>query len=102
MGYIASAVNVVSSNPCVGPSPRIKISFLLLSIFTDQLILVSKIKTFLPILQPVNENTKQESNPMLLYLYLSGSAFLVSFTDPNKQLFNVKSRFKFLKHVLSA
>ena len=31
IGYFASAVNVVSSNPCVGPSPRVKISFSLLS-----------------------------------------------------------------------
>ena len=29
--YFASTVNVVSTNPCVGPSPRIKISFPLLS-----------------------------------------------------------------------
>ena len=29
-------------------------------------------------------------------LHLSRSAFLVSFTDPNKQLFNVKSVFTFL------
>ena len=28
MEYITSAVNVVSFNPCVDPSPRIKISFL--------------------------------------------------------------------------
>ena len=26
IGYLASAFYVVSSNPCVGPSPRIKIS----------------------------------------------------------------------------
>ena len=45
-----------------------------------------------------NENSKWESNPMLwlLFLYLSRSAFLVSFTDPNKQLPKVKSMFKFL------
>ena len=43
----------------------------------------------------VNENSERESNPLpwLLYLYLSGSAFLVSFIDPSKQLFNVKSVF---------
>ena len=29
---------------------------------------------------------------------LSGSAFLVSFTDPNKQLCNVKPVLKFLNH----
>ena len=49
-------------------------------------------------LRSVNENFDQKSNPMSkpLYLYLFGSAFLVSFTEPNKQLFNVKSVFKFL------
>ena len=31
-----------------------------------------------------------------MYLYLSRSAFLVSFTDPNKQLPNVKFVYKFL------
>ena len=43
-------------------------------------------------LSSVNENPERESNPMLqpIYLYLSESAFLVSFIDPSKQLFNVK------------
>ena len=56
--------------------------------------------TFFPILPSVNENSERESNPMLyrLYLYLSRSALLISFTDPNKQLFNVKPLFKFLNH----
>ena len=46
----------------------------------------------------VSENFERESNPLplLQYLYLSGSAFLFSFTDPNKQFFNVKSMFKCL------
>ena len=50
---------------------------------------------------PVIKNSEQESNSMLwsLYLYLSRSAFLVSYTDLNKQLFNVRSVFKFLNHV---
>ena len=58
--------------------------------------------TFFPMLPSVNENSERESNPMLrpLYLYLSGSAFLVSFTDSHKQFFNVKSVFKFLNHGL--
>ena len=34
-------------------------------------------------------------------MYLSRSAFLVSFTDPNKQSFNVKSVFKLLKRGIS-
>ena len=41
MGYIASAVKTVSSNPCVDPSPRIKI------------------------LGENNENSERESNPKL-------------------------------------
>ena len=54
-------------------------------------------------LPSLNENSERESNPMpwLVYLYLSGSAFLVSFTDPKAQLFNVKSMFKFLNHGVS-
>ena len=35
--YWISADNVVSSNPCVGPFPRIKVSFFLLLICTDEL-----------------------------------------------------------------
>ena len=48
----------------------------------------------------VNENSELESNPTLqpLYFYLSGSGFLVNYTDPNKQLPNVKSVFKSLSH----
>ena len=46
----------------------------------------------------------KESNPMSLqlHLYLSRSASLVNFKDPNKQLFNAKSAFKFkFQHGLS-
>ena len=51
----------------------------------------------------VNKNSERESNPMPypLYLYLFGSAFLVRFADPNKQIFNVKSIFKFLNNGLN-
>ena len=51
----------------------------------------------------VNENFEQESNlmPEPLYLCLSRPAFLVSFTEPNKQLFNVKSLSKFLNYGVS-
>ena len=34
--------------------------------------------------------------PLPVYLHLLRSAFLVSFTDPNAQLTNVKSVFNFL------
>ena len=47
-------VNVVSSNPCVGSSLRIKISLFLLSCLTDELI---SDETFLPVLQSGNENS---------------------------------------------
>ena len=49
--------------------------------------------TFFPWVSSVNKNFEQESNPMLepVYLYLSRSAFLISFTDPNEQLPNAKS-----------
>ena len=59
--------------------------------------------TFFPVLPPVNENSGRESNPMSqpLYMYLSGSAFLHCFRNTNKQLFNVKSVFKFLNHRLN-
>ena len=59
--------------------------------------------TFFPMLPSVNENSERESNPMLqpLHLPYSGSAISVSFTDPNKQLFNVKSVFKFLNYEFS-
>ena len=58
---------------------------------------------FFPKLPSVTENFEWESNPIpqQLYLYLSGSIFFVISTDPNKQLFNVRSVFKYLKHGLS-
>ena len=48
IGYIASAINVESSNPCTGPSPSIKISLFLLSIWTDELISAPEMMTFSP------------------------------------------------------
>ena len=52
--------------------------------------------TFFLMLPSGNEDSGRESNGMLqsLYLYLSRSTSLVSFTDPQKQLPNVKSVFK--------
>ena len=55
---------MVSFNACVGPSPRIKRSLLLLSICTDELLSVPEIMTFFPNLQSVNKNSEQKSNPM--------------------------------------
>ena len=74
------------SNPCVGPLPRIKVSFFLLSIFVEGLISTLKIITFLPKSTP-NEKGVSLSNPIPYpeYPYWSISAFLVNLTDPNKQ-----------------
>ena len=68
--------------------------------------------TFFPTLPSVNENSELESYSVspLQYLYLSVcvvfiyiylSAFLVSSTDANKQLFNAKYLFKSLIHGFS-
>ena len=64
-GYMASAVNMVSSNPCVGPPARIKMSFSLLWICTDRLILAPNIVVFFPKLPSVDKNSERESNLML-------------------------------------
>ena len=50
---------------------------------------------------PPSANENSENENQILYLYLSGSAFLVSFPDPNKQLFNVKHVLKFLNYEFS-
>ena len=47
-------------------------------------------------LPSANKNSERESNPIpyTLYFYLFGSAFIASFTAPNKQSFRVKPIFK--------
>ena len=64
IGHFPSTVNVVSSNPCVGPSSKIEISLFLFSICTDELKSAPKLMTFFPVLLSVNENSERESNPM--------------------------------------
>ena len=59
IGYIDSAINMISFNPYVGPSPRIKISFALLSIFTGVLVSAPKIRTFFPKLLSVNKSLNE-------------------------------------------
>ena len=46
--FFFSKVNVVPFNTRVGPSPRIKITFLLLSTYTEELRSTTKIIQFLP------------------------------------------------------
>ena len=88
-----SAVNECPPNPCVGPFPKIKMSFPLLSIRTDELISTPKIIALLPKLPSGCVKTPLPSNPIQYpeYLYLSTSTFLVVLTPPNKQFSKVKS-----------
>ena len=57
--------------------------------------------TILPRLPSSNENSECELNSIqqLLYMYLSGYAFLAHLTPSNKQTFQVKSEFKSRDHV---
>ena len=73
------------------PSPRIKISFFLLSTCTEELISTPKTITLQP--NPLLGNVKVLllSNPILYkkYLYSSVSAILIDLTAPNKQFSKV-------------
>ena len=62
VGYLASPINVVSSNPCVGPSPIIKIFLFLLSTCTDELKSIPKV---FPKLPPVIKISEREPTPIL-------------------------------------
>ena len=64
MNTFFSAVSVVSFNPFLGPSPRIKISFFLLSTCTEELMSAPKIIT----LQP-NPPLRNEKVPLLSNQY---------------------------------
>ena len=64
MVYLASPVNALSFNPCVGPILSFKLSFPLLLICTDELMSTPKIMTFLPTLPSGNENSERESDPI--------------------------------------
>ena len=59
-----SAVNECSPNSCVGPFPIIKISFPLLSTWTDELVSTPKIITFLPKLPLGSKQVALLSNPI--------------------------------------
>ena len=51
----------------------------------------SKNNNYFHMLLSLNENLEQEPNPRSLYLYLSGSEFLVSFRDPDLNLLTMDS-----------
>ena len=90
MEYIFSA-DSVSSNTCVEPLPRIKISFFLLSIFPDELKNAPNIITFLLVSPLGCEKNPCLSNPIPYqeYLRLPISTFLVNVTAPNRQFSSV-------------
>ena len=77
---------MVPSNSYVGLSPRNRISFFLLSTFTERLISTPKVIQFLSNTLPT-ENPSFLSNtiPYAEYLYLSISLFLFKLTAPNKR-----------------
>ena len=88
--YPASAVNVVSSNPCFAPSPRIKISFFFIiniSTCTDKLILAPNIIKYLPALPFDNEKVPCTSNKMKYpkYKCLSICTILVNLAALNTE-----------------
>ena len=62
--YWASADKAVSSSHCVGPIPRNKIYFFLLSICTDDVMSIPKTTTFLLTQPSGNGNSERESNPI--------------------------------------
>ena len=54
IGYLASAVNWVSSNLYVGPSPKIKISLFLLPMCTNELISARRTMVLFPVVPSVS------------------------------------------------
>ena len=84
--YAFFAVNVASSDPWVGQSPKFKISVFLLS---EELISTSKIITTLPNLL-ATEEVSCLSNPIPYpeYLCLSKSAFFTNLTASSKEFFS--------------
>ena len=51
---------MVSFNCCVRPSPRTKVSFFLLTIYTEELLSTLKMTTFLTRSKPGNEKSEKE------------------------------------------
>ena len=63
MTYGTKCVFQISSNPCVGPSPRVKISFFYYEYAQMSSYHLQRNDIF-PMLLSVNENSEQQSNPM--------------------------------------
>ena len=92
MVYSLSAVNVLSG-PYIGYLPRIKISFFLLSICTDELISAPNMMTLSPNPLPSdNRKLRINQNPMPLpkILYLSELLSVVNLTAPDHKFPNVR------------
>lgn len=95
--YSFSASNALSSNPLVGSLPRIKISFFLLSICTEELIPTSSMITFYQTSRHLTmENIyvhQIQKHIQDIYIY-EDQYFLPNFTAPN----NVKLTPSILAH----
>ena len=89
---IFSAVNVLSSYPCVGAAPRNEISFFLVINCAEELISTPKVIIFWANLPLRNKKVPRESDLILHpeYLFLSISVFFVNLTAPNKQFSEVE------------
>ena len=95
MEYSVSGVNVVLSNPCVGPLPRFKIYLFLLSICTDELMSTPKLIASLP-MKILNAN-RILCRSRYICIYLDEQLDL-SLPDRNRQSFKVKLVFKSRGH----
>ena len=88
--YTFTALNLCSY-PCVGPLPRIKMSFFLLQIFVDELMSTPKIIKFFRFLQKGTKNTFL-SNPIPYpkIVTININMFLFNF-DYNKKILAVNN-----------
>ena len=68
-------------------------------LYLNELLFTPRITIFLPHSPIGNQNFELASNPFPLYTYLSGSAFLVNLTSPNKQSISAKFLLKSLDQV---
>ena len=80
------------TNSCVGPFPRNRMSFFLLSIFVDELISIAKIITSLTVPPSRCEKNLLPSYPIAYpeYVYLPISVFVVNLTAPNSAFSDVR------------
>ena len=87
---------MVQSNPCVGRSPRNKISFFVLPICTDELWSIPKIIAFLP---QSNFGSKQVNVNQVQSLTQNKNIYLGQHFLADPKSFTAKSALKIREHV---